>query len=472
MSGLISYGAYVPFKRLKRSEISGAMGSGRGKGTRAVASYDEDTSTMAVEAGRMALRGLPDGTRLSRLLFSTTAPAYADKTNANVVHAALRLKPSALTMDAVGSVRSSSAALMLGAESPHSTLVTLSDIRTGLPGSADESDGGDAAAALVFGNEVPPIAEVLACSAVSAEFLDRWRSPTSTTSTTWEERFAAGIYIQLAETALDEACKQAGLARADIDVLIASGTHSRAVRSFSAASGISVANDLSSSLGYSGAAHSGVVLSDVLDRAESGHTIALVVLADGATAMLLRTTDALNSRRQRVAVADQIEAGSDQLSYSDFLTWRGFLDREPPRRPDPSGAAAPPAWRSVEYKYGFVGHRCTTCGTLHLPAVRVCINCKAIDQMEDAPMADALGRIATFTIDRLAYSPSSPVVAVVVDFDGGGRFTCELTDAYSSDIAVGDEVEMTFRRILTARGIHNYFWKARPLRLGPAQSKG
>jgi hypothetical protein len=28
---------------------------------------------------------------------------------------------------------------------------------------------------------------------------------------------------------------------------------------------------------------------------------------------------------------------------------------------------------------------------------------------------------------------------------------------------VGTRVEMTFRRLYTAGGIHNYFWKARPV---------
>ena len=28
----------------------------------------------------------------------------------------------------------------------------------------------------------------------------------------------------------------------------------------------------------------------------------------------------------------------------------------------------------------------------------------------------------------------------------------------------GNRVQMTFRRLLTARGIHNYFWKAKPIR--------
>ena len=33
-----------------------------------------------------------------------------------------------------------------------------------------------------------------------------------------------------------------------------------------------------------------------------------------------------------------------------------------------------------------------------------------------------------------------------------------------TDVAIGDRVEMTFRRLFTADGIHNYFWKARPVR--------
>jgi hydroxymethylglutaryl-CoA synthase len=31
-------------------------------------------------------------------------------------------------------------------------------------------------------------------------------------------------------------------------------------------------------------------------------------------------------------------------------------------------------------------------------------------------------------------------------------------------LKIGGRVEMTFRRLYTANGIHNYFWKARPVR--------
>ena len=79
-------------------------------------------------------------------------------------------------------------------------------------------------------------------------------------------------------------------------------------------------------------------------------------------------------------------------------------------------------------------------------------------------MADIEGTVATFTVDHLAFSPSPPTLAVVVDFDGGGRFMTELTDADADEVHIGLRVRMTFRKVLTANGVHNYFWKAIPVR--------
>jgi uncharacterized OB-fold protein len=94
--------------------------------------------------------------------------------------------------------------------------------------------------------------------------------------------------------------------------------------------------------------------------------------------------------------------------------------------------------------------------------------------MADQPMADVGAVVTTFTVDRLASTPSPPMVAAVVDFDGGGRFRCELADVDPAAVAIGDRVAMTFRRLLTADGVHNYFWKARPLpkAAGPDTEEG
>ncbi len=42
--------------------------------------------------------------------------------------------------------------------------------------------------------------------------------------------------------------------------------------------------------------------------------------------------------------------------------------------------------------------------------------------------------------------------------------SCQLTDVDPADVQIGNELEMTFRRLFTAQGVHNYFWKARPRR--------
>ena len=76
--GVLGHGAYLPHRRLDRSTIAAVAGSGGGKGTRTVASFDEDTTTMGVEAARLALRSAP-GTEVRSLVFSTVEPAYVDR---------------------------------------------------------------------------------------------------------------------------------------------------------------------------------------------------------------------------------------------------------------------------------------------------------------------------------------------------------------------------------------------------------
>jgi 3-hydroxy-3-methylglutaryl CoA synthase/uncharacterized OB-fold protein len=485
MGGLVGYGAYIPYYRLERSRIATVLGSGGGRGTRSVAAYDEDTTSMAVAAGRDALAGLtgpggpagPSGTGgqpgrdlIRQLFFATAVPAYTDKTNATAVHAALRLPADALAVDMAGAVRSGVGALLAAAQSAAPAMAVLADIRTGLPGSADERDGGDGAAAFVFGGAddgIPVLAEIIGQGSATAEFLDRWRTPGAAASRVWEERFGEQVYGPLAEAAIADALKQSGLTPGQVDHLIVAGLPARAVSRTVRAAGVpteAVAGDHAASIGNAGTAQPGILLADVLDRAGPGETVLLVVLADGATALVLRTTAALAGHRRPEPVAAQIAAGSTALDYATFLSWRGFLDREPPRRPDPDPVAAPPAQRRADWKFGLVAGTCTRCGTRSLPPDRVCQRCHAVDEMTPEPLADVPAAVATYTVDRLAYTPSPPVLMVVLDFDGGGRMRCQLTDAAEDEVRIGLRVEMTFRRLVTAAGVHNYFWKARPIR--------
>ena len=84
--------------------------------------------------------------------------------------------------------------------------------------------------------------------------------------------------------------------------------------------------------------------------------------------------------------------------------------------------------------------------------------------MQEEGFADTVGKVTTFTLDHLAYSLQPPVVAAIIDFEGGGRLSCELTDVDPKEVSIGDELEMTFRCLYTGQGVHNYFWKGRPRR--------
>jgi uncharacterized OB-fold protein len=182
------------------------------------------------------------------------------------------------------------------------------------------------------------------------------------------------------------------------------------------------------------------------------------VLADGAEALLIETTSAIGEYKPTKPIVAQVASGAP-IPYGRYLSWRGLLPVEPPRRPEPARTSSSAAGRSVHWKFGFEGSRSVD-GDIHLPP--------RPDDAEHLPMANARGTVSTYTIDKLSYSPSPPLVFAIVDFDGGGRLPVELTDVDAASVRVGDRVEMTFRRLSTADGIHNYFWKARPCREGDA----
>ena len=296
MNGIIAYGSYVPYNRLDRTAIAGSLGSGGGRGQRAVASYDEDTTSMGVEAARNAI-GSTD-VAPAGLTFSTSLPGYLDKTNATTIHAALAMPRDTWAVDALGSTRSSTGSLLNACSHDFASLAVMSDIRTGLPGSAEESAGGDAAAAFVCGSDAagPVIAELVAVGTATGEFLDRWRVPGDTRSKVWEERFGEQAYLDLVGQAVPAALEMAGVAASDLDKVVLTGLQARAVRSSVRAVGLSpdtIVDDLASSVGNSGAAHPGLLLASALDGAEPGQLIAVIILADGCDAIIFRTTDAI-----------------------------------------------------------------------------------------------------------------------------------------------------------------------------------
>src|SRR6202012_3075602 len=312
-------------------------GTAGGRGQRVVASFDEDSTTMGVAAARAALATLP-GAAPADLYFATTSPAYLDKSNAAAVHTALGLGGGGCAADLAGSARSGRAALVRGAGV--GGVGVLADVGTGQPGSADERGGGDAAAAFVFGaggatDGSGAIAHVIGRASRPAEVLARWRGPEQAFAQVWEERFGYEQYAPLIRATAAAALADAGIEKADHVVLV-SPNSAVPKRGKSLVTGI-ISTTLSP-VGHAGAADAGVALATVLDVAEPGQTILVLSAADGCDALVLRATELLPARRQPVAVDAQLKAGRP-VPYASYLTWRGLLEREPPRRPEPDRPA-------------------------------------------------------------------------------------------------------------------------------------
>lgn len=435
-AALIGYAAYLPRYRLPKNRI--------------VASFDEDSTTMAVAAAAAALSGHQAP---ANVYFTTSSPAYADKTNATAIHSVLGLSAAAFAADLGGTGRSWVAACRAAAAT--GGVVVSADVRVGRPGSLDEKRGGDGAAALLFGDG-PAIAEVLGTTSLTAEFLDRWRQPTSITGEQWEERFGAERYAALIHEAFDCALGVNGLSGVD-HVVLACPNPAIIKRAGTLVKGLK--STVTSPIGFAGTSDAAITLCTVLDTADAGETILVISAVDGCDALLLRTTAQLPGNRQQDRVGEQMASGLP-VQHLTYLSWRGLVEMEPPRRPEPDRPAAPPSARAERWKFGFTGTRCTECEFVHLPPARVCRRCGIADQMSPVPVAVLSGTVATYTVDHLAYSPSPPVVQAVVDIDGGGRCTLEIADAEPDRLRVGARVGFTFRRLFTAGGVHDYFWKA------------
>lgn len=418
---------------------------------------------MGVAAARRALAAVP-GQTPAALWFSTAEPAYVEKTNANVVHAALQLPATTMAVDFGGAVKSGVGALRAALAGGPTTLVVTSDIRNGLPTGPDEAGGGDGAAAALVGDETdgPLAAAYLGGASATEEFLDRWRLPGQATSRQWEERFGETRYVPLAEQAWKQGLADADVSVDDLAAVVLTGVHPRAQRQLAKRLGdVTFADDLADTVGNTGTAHPLLALTAAIEAASPGDVLVLVHVADGVEVLVFRVGDGPSSVP---SVQRQIEAAGS-VSYPKFLQWRGMITVQPPNRPAPNRISASAAARSGDWKHGFVANRGDESGLIHMPPARVSIRPQdTIDGSEAVPMADATGRVVTFTVDKLVYSVSPPVVFAVIDFDGGGRMPMELTDVTADEVEIGMAVTPTFRRLFTADDIHNYFWKARPVR--------
>lgn len=472
MAGIASYGAYVPLYRLSRETIARAWGSRAFPGEKAIANFDEDVITMAVAAGLDCLIGF-DPKQVDGLFLATTTSPYREKQAASLVASALDLPREARTADFTDTLRAGTIALLSAIDavksgSARSVLVIASDARLGAPQGDFEQLLGDSAAAILVGDS-EAVASFEGSYSIFNEFTDVWRTSEDVFVRSWEDRFISeeGYVSTVREAVLGLFQKYHLTPKSFAKVALYAHDH-RSHPGLARALGFDLATQvqdpLLTSVGHSGAASVLMMLAAALETSKAGDKILAAGYGDGSDALIFQVTENLGKLAQRRGVTGHVNSKRLVGSYQRYILWRQLIATEPPKRPQIPTPSLPAIWRQHDRIFPFYGVKCRQCGTIQYPPPRVCLSCKAKDSFEKFRLSNQKGQVFTFTKDNLYASIDPPTIFGCVDFEVGGRFMCEITDRDAADLQIGTPVELTFRKLFTTAGFHNYFWKARPIR--------
>lgn len=476
--GILSFGAYLPRLRLQRKTVAAANAwfapglRGLGKGERAMAHWDEDAITMAVEAARDCLAGRERAT-LGRLLLASTTHPYSDRQNAGIVANALNLGSALAVLDVTGSQRAGSSALAtaFAANTGKDTLVVAGEHRLAKAASPQEMHYGDGAAALLVGRGTP-VARLLGAHSETVDFVSNFRASDAAHDYGWEERWIRDEgYLKIVPQAIAALMQQAGAKAGAVTHFCMPCTLSRVGPMVAKRAGIAegaVRDTLAATCGDTGAAHPLLMLAQALEEAKPGDRILVIAFGQGCDALLFEATDAIARPRAGGGVKAALARRKEETNYLRFLAFNDHvvLDRGMRSEGD-KGTPLTTMYRNRDMITGLIGGRCRACGTLQFPRGRYCVKpeCNALDSQDDQPFAGLTAKVLSYTADSLTYSPSPPQYYGMIQFDAGGRMMADFTDVDEGKVDVGMPMRMMFRikEHDRARGFVRYFWKAAPV---------
>jgi hydroxymethylglutaryl-CoA synthase len=482
MVGIISFGAYVPRRRLARSAIAAAnqwfnpMLASMARGERSMANWDEDSITMAVEASRHCL---PAAQRheCSAIYFASTTLPFLDRQNAGVIAAALRLPAAVSAMDITGSQRAATTALIaaIGTCTGHGAagpiLVTAADKRRSLAASTQEMQSGDGAAALMIGN-TRVIAEIAAMHSETVDFVDHFHSDEAEYDYQWEERWVRDEgYTNIVIPAAKACLEKAGINGASIQHLVMASGFAPLPKAIAKRLGIAesaVHDGLEATCGNTGVPHPLVLLAHTLELARPGDLILLLAFGGGCDALLLRVTPLIQAHRSPPNLSNALKAQKLETNYTKLLVFNRQIPLDKGMRAENSDKTPLTSlYRNRKMMFGLVGGKCTRCGTAQFPKSSICVNerCGAEGSQEDFPYADLSPTIMSWSADSLTFTLDPPAYYGMLTFEPGGRLMADFTDCDAAQIEVGAKMRMVFRikAIDAISNFKHYFWKATPL---------
>ena len=224
-----------------------------------------------------------------------------------------------------------------------------------------------------------------------------------------------------------------------------------------------VQDPLFGQLGNTGTPFAMMLLVAAMEEAKAGDKLLLASYGDGADAFYLVVNDKIGKIPNKRGIKGHLAVKMLIPSYERYLALSGLIYHEPPRRPEDTSSVTV-LWRDRNWVIRFHGSKCKQCGYIQYPIARICVKCQAKDDYEEVRLSDKKASLFTYSTDSLNPTADAPQMYAVVNFEGGGRIYTSITDRDPKEIQVGMAVEMTFRKFHEGEALHNYFWRAKPVR--------
>ena len=470
MIGIKSYGLYFPWYRLNSGIIAQAWEKKLPKFEKAVANFDEDSITMGVNAGANCLENSNTiNKEIDGLFFASTTMPYKEKQCSSIISTALDLENTIRTLDISSSIRGSTSAILqaidsIKAKSTSNILVVGSDIRSPEPGSDLEPLFGDASGSVLLGNK-DVIAEIIKVSTITDDFLDYWQKDEDIFVKSDDIRYATNYgYIKNINAIINNILGENDLKFKDFSKIVLSPFSFRSHKAISRKMKIPpeiLQNPLLGNLGWTGTPHPLIMLISALEEAKPDDKILFAAYGDGCDAFILSITEGIKKIQERQCFKRAIENKESLSSYAKYLSFRKMIKGQKEIETPFSSVIMSQREKALNIK--LIAKKCRKCGTINTLNLRVCPYCKTKDDFEDFKLGKK-GKIITYSQEYYFPKIEPPVTMAVIDLDGGGRITLQMTDEKQAEVKIGMDVELTFRKMHAGSGFYNYSWKAKPLR--------
>jgi hydroxymethylglutaryl-CoA synthase len=335
--GILGYGAYIPCYRLPTTEVARVWkggGSGPNK-EKSVASIDEDSTTMAVEAARTAVE-MAGATKIGAIFVGTESKPYAVKPTSTIVAQALG-EHMVLAADFEFACKAGTEAIqvitgLVGSKMIENGMAIAVDAAQGRPGDDLEYTAASGAAAYILsqsnGNSVAKIDGSVSYVSDTGDFWRRQgqRFPRHLSRFTGEP-----AYFHHVETSVRHLFKEFGLKPHDFDYAVFHQPNPRFPVEVAQRLGFTMKQIetglLNPLIGNTYSASSPLGLAAVLDIAEPGQRILLASFGSGAgsDSFVIEVLDPIVEKRKKTTPVKQLIENCMRIDYATYTKFREVL---------------------------------------------------------------------------------------------------------------------------------------------------